>query len=404
MIISRYFLIFFFIGGCASYQSQVADARRHLSDGQPQTAAEILEAKAQEEGKDQVLYMLDYSLSLHEAGDIKKSKDTLIAVDRLAEVKDYVSLSRQAGSLFLSEGLIQYKSERFENILINAYLALNFTLLGNFESALVECRRLDEKLYKLKLENEDTKKSFYARYLSAMIWEAEKNWDSTYIDYHNAYKIDSSREYLKKDLIRAAWRARRNDDLSKWQKKFPQYKLSDIKKEAAQTGELVFIYQQGWIPRKYPRPENFRFPYMVRQSAGFTSARLEINGQKQEPTEMLFSVGDEAIQTLNNDFKYLVAKKIIGVIAKEVVADQIRQKNEALGALAAIAMHAADQADLRQWSTLPDSFQLSKINLKPGEHDVVVKVMGPAGETQIWQGKVTIKAGQKTFLTKRTFH
>ncbi len=382
----------------------MADARRHLADGQPQTAAEILEVKANEEGKDQVLFMLDYSLALHEAGDLKKSNETLIAVDRLAEVKDYISLSRQAGSLFLSESLIQYKSERFENLLINAYLALNFTLQGNFESALVECRRLDEKLYKLKLENEDPRKSFYARYLSAMIWEAEKNWDSAYIDYLNAYNINSAPEYLKKDLIRAAWRARRNEDLKKWEKKFPQYKLSVLKKEATEMGELVFIYQQGWIPRKYPRPENFRFPYLVRQSAGFTSAQLEIDGNKEKPTEMLFRVGDEAIQTLDNDFKYLVAKKIIGVIAKEVMADQIRQKNEALGALAAIAMHAADQADLRQWSTLPDSFQLSKINLKPGEHDVVIRALGTAGETQIWQGKVTIKAGKKTFLTKRTFH
>ena len=76
----------------------------------------------------------------------------------LAEVKDYISLGRQAGSLFLSESLIQYKSERFENLLINAYLALNFTLQGDFENALVECRRIDEKAYKQKLENEDSRK------------------------------------------------------------------------------------------------------------------------------------------------------------------------------------------------------------------------------------------------------
>ena len=61
---------------------------------------------------------------------------------------------------------------------------------------------------------------------------------------------------------------------------------------------------------------------------------------------MLYRVGDEAIRTLDADYDYLVAKKIIGIVAKEVVADQIRQRDENLGALAAIAMHAMDQADL----------------------------------------------------------
>lgn len=380
------------------------EARKLLADGQPQSAAAVLESKAQEEGKDQVLYMLDYALVLHQAGDLKKSNDTFIAVDRLAEVKDYVSLSRQAGSLFLSEALVQYKSDRYENILINAYLALNFTLEGKFEEALVECRRLDEKIYQQKLDNEDPRKSFYARYLSAMIWEAEKNWDSAYIDYKNAYDIDASPSYLAQDLIRAAWRARRDDDLKKWLKKYPQLSLPIIQKQALQEGELVFIYQQGFIPRKYPRPENFRFPYLVRQPAGFTSARLEIDGKKHEPTQMLYRIGDEAMNTLDKDFKYLVAKKILGVVAKEVVADQVRQKNEVLGAIAAIALHAADQADLRQWSTLPDSLQLSRISLSQGKHNVVVWANGPAGEVELWRGEIDIQKGKKTFITKRTFY
>ncbi len=397
------FVFFLILVGCATYQSDVQEARNHLSSGEPSLAASIFAEKASEEGKDQLLYMLDYGLALHEAGDFKKSNEILIAADRLAEVKDYTSLSREAGSLFLSESLIQYKSERFENLLINAYLALNFTLLGDYENALVECRRIDNKLYKQKLENEDTRKSYYARYLSAMIWEAQRKWDSAYIDYKNAYKINSGLKYIGKDLIRSAWQARRYSDLEKWQKKFPQYKLSEIKKEAKETGELVFIFQQGWIPRKHPRPENFRFPYLVPEYSGFTQAVIEIDGKKTKPTQTLYNVGREAIRTLDADFNYLVAKKIAGFVAKEIAADQIRQKNEALGAIALIAMHVADQADLRQWSTLPDSFQILKLNLKPGEHKIKVWAQGPAGERIIFDGPVQIKKSKKTFLSERTF-
>ncbi|MCB0379549.1 MAG: hypothetical protein KDD33_13740, partial [Bdellovibrionales bacterium] len=184
-------------------------ARQKMADGEPLAAAEMIEAKTKEEGKDQVLYLLDYGLALHQAKDYPQSNKTFIAADHLAEVKDYISVSRQAGSLLLNEGLLQYKTERFENILINAYLALNFTLQNNFEDALVECRRMDEKIYKMKYENEDLRKNFYARYLSAMIWEAQKNWDSAYIDYLNAYNINPNLQQLSIDLIRSAWRARR---------------------------------------------------------------------------------------------------------------------------------------------------------------------------------------------------
>ncbi len=389
--------------GCATYQSDVGEARDQLAMGSPQMAASLFAERAGQEGKDQLLYMLDYGIALHEAGDYEKSNEILIQADQLAEVKDYTSLSREAGSLFLSESLIQYKSERFENILINVYLALNFTLLGDYENALVECRRIDNKLYKQKLENEDPRKSFFARYLSAMIWEAQGKWDSAYIDYQNAYNINPGLSYLGKDLIRSAWRARRNRDLKDWLDQYPHYELANIKKETRSTGELVFLYQQGWIPRKRPRPENFRFPYLVPHYAKFNQAVIEVNGEKKTPTHMLYDVGQEATRTLNADYSYLVAKKVAGFIAKEVAADQIRQRNEALGALALIAMHATDRADLRQWSTLPDSFQISKIHLPPGEHAIKIYAQGPAGERLVFDSTVTIRKGQKTFISERTF-
>jgi hypothetical protein len=378
-------------------------ARKQLSSGSPQAAVSALEAKASEEGKDQLLFMLDYGIALHEAGEYEKSNEILIAADRLAEVKDYTSLSREAGSLFLSESLIQYKSERFENILINVYLALNFTMLGNYEGALVECRRIDNKLYKQKLESEDPRKSFFARYLSAMIWEAQGKWDSAYIDYKNAHDINPNPRFLGKDLIRAAWRAGRRQDLIKWQRQYPQYKLAAIKKATREDGELVFIYQQGWIPRKRPRPENFRFPYLVPEPARFNKAVVEVGGERQLPSQIMYDVGAEAIRTLNNDYAYLVAKKVAGFVAKEIAADQIRQKNEALGAVALLAMHMADQADLRQWSTLPDSFQIVKVSLPPGKHSVKVYARGSASEEVIYDSTVRVQKGKKVFITERTF-
>ena len=399
----RFYLLFFFIIGCSTYQSDVKEARDYMADGRPFIASKLLSPMAKKKGRNQILYMLDYGLLLHQSGDIKKSNEVFMAVDRLAEVKDYVSLSRQAGSLFFNQSLIPYKSERFENLLINAYLALNFTLLGNFEDALVECRRMDEKIRRMRLENEDVHKNFYSRYLSAMIWQDQGNWDSAYIDYYKAYKINPGNRYLKRDLIRAAWQAGRISELRKWQKKFPGYSLNQIKKEVQNLGELVFIYQQGWIHRKQSRREDYRFPELVPVAARFHRAVLEIDGKKRGITTMLYPVSREAKRVLDNDFKYLVAKKILGAVAKEVVAHQVSQEDQFLGAMTSLILHASDRADLRQWSTLPNSFQLFRLALKPGVHTVVVWGKNSGGKEKIWQGQVKIVRGKKTFLTKRSF-
>lgn len=382
----------------------MGQTHRDLAEGRPEVAVEELGKKARVEGKDQVLYMLDYAIALHEAGEYEQSNRVLIEADRLADTKDYVSLSRQAGSLLTNESMLEYKSERFENYLINAYLALNFAILGKYEDAVVECRRINEKLNKYKLEKGDKTKNFYSRYLSAVMWESQKEWDSAYIDYKKAYEINSSVSYLGEDLIRSAWRARRYDDLKKWQKQYPNLKLDLIKSDAKNKGELVFIYQQGWIPRKKPRPDNFRFPYLKPVHSGFTYAEVEVDGKRQSSTAYLYDVGQEAIRTLEADYAYLVAKKVAGIIAKEVVADQVRQKNEGLGNLLAIAMHVSDQADTRQWSTLPNSFQIFKQPLSPGKHEIKIYAKGPAGETLIYNAPVDIKKGKKTFITERTFY
>ena len=95
-----------------------------------------------------------------------------------------------------------------------------------------------------------------------------------------------------------------------------------------------------------------------------------------------------------------------GVATKAVMADQIRQKNELLGPLAWIGMNLADQADLRQWVSLPASFQIAKQRLKPGRHRLRIVGLSnsgqPTGEMSEWI-EVNVKAGGKSFLNWRSF-
>ena len=103
----------------------------------------------------------------------------------------------------------------------------------------------------------------------------------------------------------------------------------------------------------------------------------------------------------------LIAKKVAGQITKAVAADQIRQKNEALGNLAWIVMNVADQADLRQWSTMPETIQVARLRLKPGTYTVKIQGLtsreggGPSGENHVVQ-KLVVKPNKKTFINWRS--
>src|SRR5207244_2780981 len=160
--------------------------------------------------------------------------------------------------------------------------------------------------------------------------------------------------------------AQRPEELAKWKKQFGNVKPADLKEQ----GEVVLIFQQGWGPTKRPHPGFPRIPKLYPSYSGTTLARLEVENEPTETSQMISNITEVAIKTLDDQYAGLEAKRVGGIVAKEVVADQIRQKNELLGAVAWVGMHVADQADLRQWTTLPASFQIAKIRLRPGTYKV----------------------------------
>ena len=388
--------------GCASYQTKIAGFDKDLHAGRPAEAAKALEEKANKEGDDQVVYMFEYATALQMAGQFKESNKAFLKVNDLTEIKDYHSLSRIAGSLLLNEGMIQYKGEDYEKVMISAMAGINFLMLHDKENAMVMARQLNDKLYKYKFEaKRNYEQNPFAYYLSAQLLEDNRDWDNAYIQYKKAYELQPDFEYFKEDLVRGAKLAHREDDLEKWQKKFKDVKIPDTKT----TGEIVLIFQQGWAPQKRPHPSFARIPKLYPLPASTTAARLEVEGGPKEKTQLIFSVEETAIKELDDLYAELIAKRAAGIAAKAVVADQIRQKNQLLGDLAWIGMNIADRADLRQWSSLPATFQIAKVRLKPGKYKVRVvglnKADGESGEQYAWQ-EIEVKARQKSFLNWRS--
>lgn len=390
------------LAGCASYQAKISGFEKDLHAGKPADAAKALEPKAMKEGDDQVVYLFEYATALQMAGQFKESNKAFLQVNDLTEIKDYHSLSRIAGSMLLNEGMIQYKGEDYEKVMISAMAAINFLMVGDFENAMVMARQLNDKLYKYKFEaKRNYEQNPFAYYLTAMLFENDRDWDNAYIQYKKAYDLQPGFDYFKEDLVRGAKLAHRDDEFDAWKKKFKGVAVPDTK----HTGEVVLIFQQGWAPQKRPHPSFPRIPKLYPLPASTVAARLEIENGPKEKTETIFSVEDTAIKELDDLYAELIAKRAAGIATKAVVADQIRQKNRLLGDLAWIGMNLADQADLRQWTSLPATFQIAKIRLKPGRYKVRVvglnRADGESGEQYAWQ-EIEVKTRQKTFLNWRS--
>ncbi len=399
-------LVALFMISCSTYTSKVAEPKKLIRNGQFTEALEKLKILAETPGDDQLVYALDYATALQMAGQYKESSQYFLKSDQIAESKDYHSVSNVVGATLGGEEMIQYKGESFEKYLINTMAAINYLMMGQHDDALVEARRINEKISKMKLDGrEPYELSPFAKYLSALIWESDQKYDDAYIDISGAYQLDPSIPFICGDLIRISKKARRMEDHAKWKQECNSQEEKNEWYDKS-MGELVVIYQQGWGPEKRPRPDSPRFPHLVSVFSETQSTRLVLNGVEQlSPSQVVYNIQDMAIKTMNADYGALIARRVGGVVGKAIVSDQIRQKNELLGFVAWVAMNVSDRADLRQWSTLPRNIQMHRVWLKPGVYQIQLKGLdysnSHTGEDSA-EVKIEIKPGRKTFYNWRS--
>lgn len=395
---------FLFTAGCATYQHKVDEARNLIEHHQYAQSLTLLEPLAKTPSDDQLIYLLDYAVAQQLAGDLKESTHSFLQADKLIDQLDYHSVSRIGGSLLLSEEMVQYKGDSFEKLFVNAYLAMNYLSENNYDDAMVEARRINEKFQKNRLDNKkDFEQNFFSKFLSALIWESQKKYDDAYIDYEICYKLDSNSLLLQASLLRMAKLARREDAYKKWKKEFPNV-VEDPAWYDPKYGELIVIYQQGWGPRKAPNPSQPRFPMLRPYSSQTQLVKLELPNKAELSSERIYNVEEAAIKTLEDDAASLLGRRLGGIATKAVVADQIRQNNSQLGDLAWIVMNLSDRADLRQWSTLPESIQLIRVPLLPGSYNLTLRGFdrynAPTSENT--DVHILVKKGAKKFLIWRS--
>ena len=385
----------------------------HASDllfreGRYDEAADSLRAGLErqgESGSDYLLYLLDVGLSLHSAGKYAESNKYFLQADKIADIKDYTSLAAEGGSLLTSENIKDYKGEDFEKVLINTYLAMNYAGLGDYENSLVEARRVNRKLHLMVTEGERKyKQNAFARYLSAVVYEAEGNYNDAYVDYKQVATLASEYPGLGRDLWRMAWLLRMPDQMERWNK---EYGLTDADHTAAKLagpksaqGEVVVFYENGISPVKRPNPQFERVPKFYPRPNPVEHAQVEVDGQVLAQTAVLHDIELTAIENLDEKYAGMVAKRIAGMVVKEVASHEIEKqtKSPLIGFLARVAFAVADQADVRSWNLLPRDLQVARVTIPPGDHRIRLI---PMGAGSLAERTVKVVAGRKAFMSFR---
>ena len=398
-----------FLSGCATHQGYVSEPLRLIKQGQVQEALAKLEPLAEKESKDQLVFLMEYGMALHIAGQYQESNKIFLKADKMTEDVDYYSVSRITTATLTGEEALQYKGESYEKLLINSYLALNYLMLGKFDDALVEVRRINDKVKKFRADGrEDYELNSFSTYLAALLWEADQKYDDAYISFEKSYQLDKNNPLIEQDLIRSAKLSRRMEMYKKWKSSFPNVK-EDPDWYDKKKGQVVVIFEQGWGPRKIFSPHDRRLPKLIPEYSLTQAARLKVEpGNKEATSQVVYDVEQAAIRTLDADYRYLIARKVAATVAKEVVADQIRQKDELLGLVARVAMYVADRADLRQWASLPQTIQVARLSLPPGEYKLSLQGLTGSGNSSTSDSldakTIKIVAGRKVFVDWRALH
>lgn len=453
--ISSLLVVMFLVGGCKTYYQRMQQFNSYFASGQVDKAAEVLENdKRSAKRRNRLLYLVNMGMVQHLLGNHASSNHYFEQAYILGE--DYTqSIGDEALAIFSNPKMTEYRGEDFELLMIHYYKAMNFIQLGDYDAALVECRRLNIKQNALadKYSSDNRyKRDAFIHNLMGIIYDASGDYNNAFIAYRNAFDIyeeDYSKlfglqapEQLKRDLLRAAHRTGFSDQLDFYERKFSMTYTPGNKPN---HGDLVFFWHNGLGPVKNEWSINFTilrgaggrvdfvneelglafpfylpesgkssgdlgdlriirvaFPKYVQRKPIYSRARLKVNNQMSE-LHLAQNINDIAFQSLQDRMLREMGTALLRLAVKQATEQIVRRENENVGAILGILNTVTEQADTRNWQTLPHSIHYTRMSLPQGEHRLNLELLLPNNHT----GKTInlnsqIRAGRTSFINYHT--
>ncbi|MFO8183108.1 MAG: hypothetical protein R6U39_02935, partial [Candidatus Aegiribacteria sp.] len=187
------------LAGCgAGYTRDMRSVTFDLRNDRPdQAVEEFRNTFTDSTGRNRLLYLMELGNLLRLAGDYDAAERLLLEADRLSDQQRGVRLDQEAGAFLTSDLALEFRGADYEKVMINYCLAVCYAARGNMQDALVECRRVNDKLRALNVRYENNRNRYsddaFIRYFMGILYEKSGDLNNALIAYRNSATVyDSS--------------------------------------------------------------------------------------------------------------------------------------------------------------------------------------------------------------------
>jgi hypothetical protein len=442
------------LAGCASttnmrnsitgYSGQARDFQSAMSSGNSAKLQRTIDSLSTEcQSPDRILYLQERGRMFSILKDRQASEaDYQIASDvfEAERMKAVISASEaffSASAIASNDMAIPYNGYGFEKVMLHNLQALNFILDRNYDFARIELNHADvEQQYSLEkhqkmiaqaeaqkqqqqidLESANAsvsqklstdmfgagavKNSFqnaFTFYLRGCLFEDSRDYDKALIEYKKALEIYPNNRFLAESAMRTA---RLNGSTRDAQNLVDAFGNA-LKGEPCPQGygRLVVVYSAGFVKGR----SSFEIPFLWDDNVltlilpyydmwDYSPAPeldVSVSGDGAR-TQTICNLDAMAVQSLKEDYLAIMVRQVLRMIAKYKMQKQAG--DGAMGILMKVANLVTDNADDRNWRTLPQEVQVAELFVPAGKTTVSCSALSLSGNLDI-----EVKPEQTSFL------
>ncbi len=423
-------LCLLWVGGCATYTDRLSKSHTAADRGDYDAGVRVLNGMLDVEGPEQLpdewtankpLIALERAMLLQAQGRYEWSARDLSAAETELE---FLDLSGDPvgniGKYVYSDSARVYKVPPAERLALNALNMLNYLAMGDLQGASVEARRFTiarEYIQSLARNNSKASHGAFGSYLAGFIFEKLDEPDRA-LRYYEETLGAGKLQALREPVLRLSGQSRYKG--AKLKEYLRELEKGSAAKDTQDTsdepdGEILVVLGLGRVPYKIPKRMSlgaaigyagvsvtgnpdilahsiFKFvvyPELTTPGSEVTGAAVSVNGQDL-PTELLTDLGAEITMEYETIKPKIIGAALTRMIARAVAAEGARylasKEDRTTGRLAALAAEAGltalDKPDTRSWTFLPGRIYVCRMRVKPGWHEIRVRLLGKAPQAR----------------------
>ncbi|MDR2593255.1 MAG: hypothetical protein LBC87_00590 [Fibromonadaceae bacterium] len=414
-----------FLASCASpAMLRSENVSKTASVGNYQAAIDNIEKDKKKlyNSEDSFLFEFDLGVLHHYNKNFKESIKHFANAEQIMEDLYSRSVTNEATALLTNDNVRPYRPYPFEIQWLYQTQILNYLALGEIDEAVVEARRALLAIQSLQEKEEDKfNESPALQYLIALSYEWQNSEDDARIAYDNAKKSFESLGYTPKlaaqvpeneqeiIVIGYAGLSPILGENKFWGTYAADGALFLHYKDANGQSQTMMFASMNLGGQDFSGSTmtiQFAIPKMVERESQNSVFVVDVNGNSK--TSEIFSNTKNSIQKdLENNQTSMLMRTAGRVILRTIAASNAKSKistgngwtDLALNISADIATGALESADLRLGSALPQTIQILRIPVEPGNHSVKIDILDKYGRiTGSLEQAINVKKGRKAFI------